>query len=187
MPKQVDHHGRRSLIADALMRVAAEHGPEAVSLRNIAAAAGVSTGMVQHYFGTKDEMMIFALGVIRDNIQARLAAEIDTAPPATLLRTLLIQLLPLDETRRTEGRVMLTAMTYAAAHPRVATVLRTANAELREFIAGWLGTPERETAAVALAALVDGLALQVLTGAYSPETALAAFDAQLALVVGDAG
>ena len=57
MPKKVDHQERRTLIADALMRVAADQGLEAVSLRHVAAAAGVSSGMVQHYFRTKDEMM----------------------------------------------------------------------------------------------------------------------------------
>ena len=39
MPKKVDHAERRRLIADALMRVAAEQGLEAVSLRHVAAAA----------------------------------------------------------------------------------------------------------------------------------------------------
>src|SRR3954467_4457371 len=44
------------------MRVAAHQGLEAVSLRHVATEAGVSTGMVQHYFRTKDEMMTFATG-----------------------------------------------------------------------------------------------------------------------------
>lgn len=65
MPKKVDRHERRTLIADALMRVAARQGLEAVSLRHVAAEAGVSPGMVQHYFRTKDEMMAFAMAVVR--------------------------------------------------------------------------------------------------------------------------
>ena len=38
MPKKVDRQERRTLIADALVRVAAEQGLEAVSLRHVAAA-----------------------------------------------------------------------------------------------------------------------------------------------------
>ena len=52
MPKKVDRQERRTRIADALMRVAADQGLEAVSLRHVAAEAGVSAGMVQHYFRT---------------------------------------------------------------------------------------------------------------------------------------
>lgn len=71
MPKKVDHQERRTLIADALMRVAADQGLEAVSLRHVAAEAGVSAGMVQHYFRTKDEMMAFAMAVVRERGQIR--------------------------------------------------------------------------------------------------------------------
>ncbi|MGH3910171.1 MAG: TetR/AcrR family transcriptional regulator, partial [Pseudonocardiaceae bacterium] len=65
MPKRVDHRARRTQIADALMRVAATKGLQAVSLRHVAHEAGVSAGMVQHYFRTKDEMMTFALEVVK--------------------------------------------------------------------------------------------------------------------------
>jgi AcrR family transcriptional regulator len=57
------------------MSLAATRGLEAVSLRHVATEAGVSTGMVQHYFRTKDEMMTFALEMVMDNIQARATAD----------------------------------------------------------------------------------------------------------------
>ncbi|MFC7743149.1 TetR/AcrR family transcriptional regulator [Nocardiopsis composta] len=82
MPKRVDHRARRALIADALIRVAAERGLEAVSLRHVAAEAGVSAGMVQHYFRTKDEMMAFAVGAVAENVEARLAEAGGPAPDA---------------------------------------------------------------------------------------------------------
>ncbi|GHJ52986.1 hypothetical protein Nm8I071_22930 [Nonomuraea sp. TT08I-71] len=61
MPRNVDRQDRRTLIADTLMRVAAEQGLQAVSLRHVAAAAGVPAGIAQHYFRAKDEMMSFAM------------------------------------------------------------------------------------------------------------------------------
>ena len=48
MPKLVDHHERRTLLAAALLRVAATRGLMDVSLRHVAAEAGVTAGMVQH-------------------------------------------------------------------------------------------------------------------------------------------
>ena len=53
------------------MRVAARRGLEDVSLRHVAAEAGVTAGMVQHYFRTKDEMMVFAIGAVRERVEQR--------------------------------------------------------------------------------------------------------------------
>ena len=193
MPKRVDHHERRKLIADALLRVAAERGLEAVSLRHVATEAGVSTGMVQHYFRTKDEMMAFALEVVRENVQARLAAIGDdlgvSSSPGGLIRALLVQLLPLDEPRRTEGRVTLAFLAYAAVNPTVAAAVRADTAQLHEFVADRVRAAQDAgeapaaldpiLTATALLALMEGLGVQVVGGHYPPDTALAVFDAHL--------
>jgi AcrR family transcriptional regulator len=191
VPKRVDHHARRTLIADALMRVAADRGLEAVSLRHVATEAGVSSGMVQHYFRTKEEMMTFALDVVSENVQARLVAnDLGESPsPSALVRALLVQLLPLDERRRAEGRVTLAFLAYAAVKPAVAAALRADTARLREFVAGRIRAAQAAGeapagidathAAIVLLALVEGLGLQVLGEHYSPETALNVFDDHL--------
>src|SRR5688572_27595076 len=110
------------------MRVAAEQGLEAVSLRHVAAAAGVSSGMVQHYFRTKDEMMAFALTVVRERNERRATAaagRLGGRPSAReVLRTLVVELLPLDEPRRADGRVALAFLAYSAVRPAVAELLR---------------------------------------------------------------
>lgn len=187
----MDHHARRTLIADALMRVAAARGLEAVSLRHVAAEAGVSSGMVQHYFRTKDEMMTFAMTVVSENVQARLAAEdLDSASLADQVRALLIQLLPVDEQRRVEGQVALAFFVYAAGRPAVAETLRADTAPQRAMLTDQIRAAQRAGeartdvdpthAAIILLALVDGLGLHVLGGYYSQEDALAVFDAYLA-------
>jgi hypothetical protein len=54
--------------------------------------------MVQHYFKTKDEMMTFALDVVRDSVRARLAASVSSedlaASPTAFVRSLLNELPP---------------------------------------------------------------------------------------------
>ena len=43
-----------AVIRDEALRLFAERGPDAASVRQIAAAAGVSPGLVSHHFGSKD-------------------------------------------------------------------------------------------------------------------------------------
>ncbi|MEV6596220.1 TetR family transcriptional regulator C-terminal domain-containing protein [Actinoplanes sp. NPDC051346] len=185
MPKKVDHQERRRLIADALMRVAADQGLEAVSLRHVAAAAGVSTGLVQHYFRTKDEMMTFALSVVRERSRTRLTEAIgrlgDDPPARLLLRTLIVALLPLGEQSRENGRVALAFLAYTAVRPEAASSLRRDTTAMLRFIAGLLPGPAPAAAAANLLALMEGLGVYLLCGHYSPDQALAALDAHLDL------
>jgi AcrR family transcriptional regulator len=196
MPRKVSHHERRTLIADALMRVAAERGLEAVSLRHVAAEAGVTSGMVQHYFRTKDEMMTFALEVVRERNQARVTQAMsrlgESPSPRALVRTMLAELLPLDEPRRADGRVTLAFLAYTAVRPAVAAPLHQDTAELIAFIAQQIRADQEsgdataavdpDDAAAGLLAVMEGLGVYLLGGHYPPGTALAALDAHLDLV-----
>lgn len=76
VPKQVDHEQRRRALADAVFSVISVKGYDAVTLRDVAAHAGVSLGSVQHYFASKDEMLLFALNHMRVRVQDRLQAAI---------------------------------------------------------------------------------------------------------------
>lgn len=189
MPKVVDHNERRTRIAEALLRVAGERGLEAVSLRHVASEAGVTSGMVQHYFRTKDEMMAFALEVVRERSEARLtaaAAALGPDPaPRDLLRAFVAGVLPVDEARRADGRVALAFLAYTAVRPEAAAPLRAETAAMLGFVADRIraGGPREgidpDKAAVGLMALMEGLGVHLLGGHYGPETALAALDAYL--------
>ncbi|WP_089021632.1 TetR/AcrR family transcriptional regulator [Micromonospora coriariae] len=188
MPKKVDHQERRTRIADALMRVAADQGLEAVSLRHVAAQAGVSAGMVQHYFRTKDEMMAFALAVVRERSQIRVTEAVERLgpdpSPRLLLRTMIAALLPLDERTRDDGRVALAFLAYTAVRPAAASGLHEDTVQLIGFIAGLLPPPNADAAAAGLLALMEGLGIYLLGGQYTAAQALSALDAQLDLLFG---
>ncbi len=199
MPKQVDHQARREHLAAALMRVAATTGLESVSLRHVAAEAGVTAGAVQHYFTSKDELMRFAMeaasAVYERRIGAAVAALGEDPAPRVLVGTVLGGLLPpevsADAMPDPEGRVALAFLAYASTRPDVAAGLAESNAALRAMVADHLrasGAEDPETTATALVALTDGLAVQVLGAGLSPATAAAVLDAQLDLAfAGDAG
>jgi len=185
MPKKVDHDERRRLIADALMRVAADQGLEAVSLRHVAAAAGVSAGLVQHYFHTKDEMMSFALAAVSERSEARVRAAVtalgSSPAPRLLLRTVIAALLPLGDAAREEGRVALAFLAYTAVRPSASAELRPSTAQFVDFIATLLPTGDHRAAA-GLLALMEGLGVYLLGGQYLPDQALDALDAHLDLL-----
>jgi AcrR family transcriptional regulator len=100
MPKIVDHEQRRNEIALVACRVVAQYGFDQATIVRIAREAGYTTGMVAHYFDTKQEIIIAALRLILRRIEERL--EPKTTGAAADLLALLSEALPLDETRYTE-------------------------------------------------------------------------------------
>ena len=75
MPKYVDKEARRRHIAAALQRIAAKEGLEGVSIRTVAAEAGLSVGAVQRDFATKDELLHFALRKTVDAVTERFSED----------------------------------------------------------------------------------------------------------------
>ena len=195
MPRRTDHDARRRRIAAALWRVAAHQGFDAVSLRHVAAEARVSMGQVQHYFRTKDEMLRFALDSVSERVAERIGLRIAALTndgrgnPHALVRAVLVELLPLDEARRLEAYVGFAFLTRATVQPAIAAGLREQYRQLHEFLAGQIRDGQRagrtpadfdaDREAVALLALVDGLAAHVLVDKHAQPAALAAFDGHL--------
>jgi len=100
MPKIVDHERRRDEIALVACRVVAEYGFDQATIARIAREAGYTTGMVAHYFDTKQEIIIAALRLILRRIEERLTAAAGEGDRELL--ALLTEALPVDATRFTE-------------------------------------------------------------------------------------
>jgi TetR/AcrR family transcriptional regulator, transcriptional repressor of bet genes len=101
MPKIVDHAQRRDAIALVACRVVAAHGFEQASMVRIAREAGYTTGMLAHYFDTKQDIIIAALRLILRRIEERLSRPLQAGTRPKLLE-LLLEALPVDEQRRIE-------------------------------------------------------------------------------------
>ena len=101
MPKIVDHEQRRDQIALVACRVVAGYGFDRATIVRIAREAGYTTGMIAHYFDTKQEIIVAALRLILRRIEERLTAAADGESTPDLL-VLLSEALPLDATRFTE-------------------------------------------------------------------------------------
>lgn len=191
MPKQVDHEARRQRIADAVCRVAAQQGLEGASLRHVAAEAGVSMGQVQHYFRTKDEMLLFAFHTLSARVERRLGATAQALvhPPSTraLLRALLVAMVSTDDEGRSEAPLWVAFLARAVVEPSLAALLR--HGALVAFAADHLRSAQEagevprsldpELEATSLFALADGLMIRTLLDPDHAATALAAVDYQL--------
>jgi TetR/AcrR family transcriptional repressor of bet genes len=99
MPKIVDHDKRRDEIALVACRVVAEHGFDQATIVRIAREAGYTTGMVAHYYDTKQEIVIAALRLILRRIEERLTRPVGEGEAAPDLLALLTEALPVDEHR----------------------------------------------------------------------------------------
>ncbi len=179
MPKIVDREARRQAVADAVLRVAARHGLEHASLRNVAEEAGLAVGSVRHYFDDHSELMLFAMGELARRIELRVrerAVHLLATPPGADRRTaveeLLAEFLPLDTARHEEAALWLAFTTAARLRPELRPRADELNDGMRELITRVLTEGRRSGSlredldvpleTVRLAALLDGLALHAV-------------------------
>lgn len=188
------HAERRQRIAEALLAIISGRGLEAASLRDVAHQADVSLGAVQHYFRSKDEMLLFALDYISEQggtrVQQRLGENPDSLPAHAVLRDILIELLPTDDRRVAELRIATAFTARALVAPKLAEHLRAGYGSLHGLLALLIRraqstgqiTADRnaDQEAATLLALAEGLGTHVLMGHGDAHSAQAALDAYLA-------
>ncbi|MFA5708016.1 MAG: TetR/AcrR family transcriptional regulator [Mycolicibacterium sp.] len=188
MPRTVDHGQRRAVIAEAVVRVAGREGLHAVTMRAVAAEAGVSVRLVQYYFHSKAQLMVGTLDYLEGQSHRRWAARLqglgDPPPPRTVVEAFAAEALPTDEASRVFHLVgtsyAMLAFTDAelARRPFIAGIDRLcgqlADALSRARDAGDLAAGiEPDLEARRLVALANGLGTGVLAGQHTPDTARA--------------
>jgi AcrR family transcriptional regulator len=107
MPKEVDHEARREELLEAVWRVIARDGIEGATIRTIAKETGWSTGVLAHYFGDKDDIIVSALRLAYERIAARWDAKLEGLTGTDALYELVIDNLPLDDERELETKLFM--------------------------------------------------------------------------------
>lgn len=161
-------------IIDATLRVVTDRGLDRVTVREVAAEASVAIGTVQHWFRTKDDLIVAAFTAVVTGIRERVdAVELGDDVRGDLIGAL-TQLLPLDDRRRDEARVQLAFAARAAVSPTLANLQREVLGEVRAsltqaFVRAGVTDRRRCTdAAAAVLALVDGLAMHAVSSGERP-------------------
>jgi TetR/AcrR family transcriptional regulator, transcriptional repressor of bet genes len=112
MPARGDHEVRRQQVVQIATDLIAAGGLAAATHRRIAEAAGCSTTVVSHYFADKRDLVDATYKQVGDRVNARLEAAADVAGDRLL--AVLEALLPLDDDRRRDWRLLLAFLGLAA-------------------------------------------------------------------------
>jgi AcrR family transcriptional regulator len=105
MARVVDHDERRAHLIEVAARLIAKSGMDGLTVREVAKAAGVSTGVVSHYFADKRDLLKLTFDVTADSVYGQVAEQLarDGHDPEICLEGFL----PIDAERRRGWRVWL--------------------------------------------------------------------------------
>jgi TetR/AcrR family transcriptional regulator, transcriptional repressor of bet genes len=153
-------------LLDCVLDLLVAEGYEGISIRRVAAAAGVSIGAVQHHFPTKDALLAAAMDRVSRQFQERLDRRVAPgAGPAEVLRAVADELVSTGEVRRPASVIWLVRMARAAVHEPTADVHRQEWQQVEDLLAHLiaaarpdLGDQAVRDEATVLLALLDGLA-----------------------------
>ncbi len=77
---------RRAALIEATLDLIAEGGPQAATVRAIALRAGVTPGLIRHYFDTKEDLVAAAHETLMTGLTEASAARLDDLPDDPLAR-----------------------------------------------------------------------------------------------------
>ena len=186
MPKRVDHEMRRRQIAEALLRLASARGLLAVTMRDVAAEAGVSLRLVQYYFNTKDELWVGSLPYLAERVTARVTAAIRARglppTPRDLVECTFLAILPTDEESRWITKTYNAFYALVLAKPKLTDHGAPDPDALEQFMTTSLNQAQQAgdiddshdpaLTAAGLLALTNGLGASVLGGQRPAEEAV---------------
>jgi AcrR family transcriptional regulator len=122
VPKIVDHNERRLELVDATWRIIARNGLEGATMREIAMEAGFANGALKPYFPTKDTLLEFAFGHVFNRTNKRIAEVTAGQAGLAALRAFCLEVLPLDEERINEARIVIPFWQKAVNDPQKAVI-----------------------------------------------------------------
>lgn len=165
---------RRSQILQAASAIVAERGIVALSVRNVAAAAGIGASTLRHYFPSQKDLYDAFLGDAFHSQLSDMRIQDSRVEPAERLMECMAQFLPPDETGKAalEGWFFLYSSSIGPERTEQGVrLLATLTRHARDRVERWLGTLDGEGAlrdgsvsdhATLLLSLVDGLSLQIV-------------------------
>ncbi|WP_407522317.1 TetR/AcrR family transcriptional regulator [Methylobacterium oryzisoli] len=170
--KAAYHHGdlRRSLLA-AARALLDRGGPDAVTLREAARAAGVSHNAPYRHFPSRDALLAAVATEGFLALRARLAAAREAAPPAGRLVAIGRAYLGFAAQERAAFRLMFGGALDLAAHAELREAAEAAFTVLRDTVAEGADAASVEGATVRAWGLVHGLATLVADRQITPEAA----------------
>ena len=166
----VPREERKARLAEATWRIILDQGIRAVSVRTVAAEAGMAAGSLRHLFPTQAELLEFSAELMVERATERVTKTTPGADAVEYALAAIRHLLPLTTETRREFEINIALIAETPAHPRLARIRDHAHEQLRDLftrIVSMLRAEEQisETAqrdGRRLLALVDGLGLHLI-------------------------
>lgn len=165
---------RRQALIDATCQCLAEKGVQGASVRAICARAGVSAGLLTHYFSGIEALIVETYRCVGDRVAAALDAAVEAAGPDSRAR-LYAYVVGSFREPVLDPNLLSTWLAFWAlvkSNPTVAAIHDEIYAEYRREIevlldGVWQGRVDRNEirlAAIGITAMVDGLWLELCLG-----------------------
>ncbi|MDR1189718.1 MAG: TetR family transcriptional regulator C-terminal domain-containing protein [Bifidobacteriaceae bacterium] len=181
MPRHIDLDARKAQLAEAVWQVILDQGISAVSVRTVAAQAGLVVGSLRHVFPTRAQLIEFSAELMVERATMRVQAVPAGDDPEAYALAVIAELLPLEPHSRAEFEVNLALLAESTALPGLVAIRDHAHQEIghlcRHLVtllrqSAEMGTvpissdPDRDGGigrdAQRLHALIDGLAFHLL-------------------------
>ncbi|WP_436534497.1 TetR/AcrR family transcriptional regulator [Actinoplanes sp. HUAS TT8] len=184
-----DHEARRRDVSEAVWNVLAGRGFAGLTLRAVAAELGATTGLLTHYFPTKQALVSHALDLLEQRTLARPRREGGDGLAA--VRDALLDVLPLTAEAVDSNRIWVSSWDAALSDPGLSADYARKYAAGRERLGlriaaaqrlGELPPGDPASLAAAAHAFVLGLVVQALfdPAAFPPARQVELLDAYLA-------
>jgi AcrR family transcriptional regulator len=134
MPKLVDHDVRRGEIIEAVWSLISSRGFAAVTMRDLAAEAGFANGALARYFPDKASVLRAAFTRAFDATNERAVAAIGDHGGLEALRRLAFEIMPTNEEKLREARVVIGFWDYAVGDPALAGYYADTTTEWRDQV-----------------------------------------------------
>lgn len=172
---RMSYSDRRLEVTEAAWRVIVREGLDRTSMRAIAKELGSSTGVVTHYFRDKDELMLFALERIFENLLEDIKSSVKEQQGIKRLEQMILAALPLQDSEITGWRVWVAFLGYAVGREKLVREHQKRYKFLRQIIYQELADLQAAKMiradidltleANALIALVDGIGVGIVINA----------------------
>ena len=101
--QRIGEESRRAALIEATLALIAEGGPQAATVRAIALRAGVTPGLIRHYFATKEDLVAAAHEALMTGLTEASEARLDDLPDDPLARQSAVEE-AVGEAVKTRGR-----------------------------------------------------------------------------------
>ncbi len=144
MPKVVNHEQRRQLIIDKSTDIIADHGFDELTIRGLAASLDMSTGMITHYFDSKDQILFAALQGVHDRFFQRAKKAIGDAQGIEAIRRRMQASIPLTKSVKKDWSIMFQFWGRATHEAEFSRFMKREHNKLRQLDLDHLKQAQRQ-------------------------------------------